>query len=70
MNSALKTDLKAWLKKYLTPQQQRNHPFEEYERPVPPFQILKNEIKPFLQNMVSQCTQNEILMEIFLFFII
>jgi hypothetical protein len=48
MNSALKTDLKAWLRKYSTPQQQRNHPFEQFERPVPAFEILKNELKDFL----------------------
>jgi hypothetical protein len=48
MNSALKTDLKAWLRKYPTPQQQRKHPFTEFERQKSAFEILKNEIKDFL----------------------
>jgi hypothetical protein len=39
LNLKLKTDLKAWLRKYQTPQQQRNHPFEQFERPVPAFEV-------------------------------
>jgi hypothetical protein len=49
MNSALKTDLKAWLRKYPTPQQQRKYPFTEFERQKPLFEILKNEMKDFLE---------------------
>jgi hypothetical protein len=48
MNFALKTDLKAWLRKYPTPQQQRKHPFTEFERQKSAFQILKEEMKAFL----------------------
>jgi acyl-CoA synthetase (NDP forming) len=48
VNSAHKTDLKAWLRKYPTPQRQRNHPFETFVREKSAFEILKNEIKDFL----------------------
>jgi hypothetical protein len=47
MNLKFKTDLKAWLTKYPTPQQQRNHPFEIFVRSVPPFEILKDELNDF-----------------------
>jgi hypothetical protein len=63
MNSVLKTDLKAWLRKYPTPQQQRNHPFETFERPVPPFEILKNEMKNFLTEFgISMHTKTFLIM--------
>jgi hypothetical protein len=39
MNFKLKTNLKDWVRKYPTPQQKRNHPFE----------ILKNDMKEFLK---------------------
>jgi hypothetical protein len=41
--------LKAWLRKYPTPEQQRKHPFLEFEREVNAFEILKDEIKEFLK---------------------
>jgi hypothetical protein len=48
MNSNFKTDLKAWLRKYPTPQQQRKHPFIEFERQKSAFEILKEKMKAFL----------------------
>jgi hypothetical protein len=49
LNSKYKTDLKAWLRKYPTPEQQRKHPFLEFKREVNVFEILKYEIKEFLK---------------------
>jgi ribosomal protein L13 len=49
MNSAHKTDLKAWLRKYPTPQQQKNHPFQNFIKKKSTFKILKEEIKAMLE---------------------
>jgi hypothetical protein len=48
MNSKLKTDLKAWLRKYPTPKEQQKHQFEEYVREVNAFENVKNSVKRFL----------------------
>jgi hypothetical protein len=48
MNSSLRSDLKAWLRKYPTPKEQQTHPFEEFERDVSPFEIIKNAMKQTL----------------------
>jgi hypothetical protein len=45
MNSKYKSDLKAWLRKYPLPAQQRKNPFENFEREQSAFEILKDEIK-------------------------
>jgi hypothetical protein len=47
MNSKLKTDLKAWLRKYPTPKEQQKHPFEEFTREKGAFENVKV-VKRFL----------------------
>jgi hypothetical protein len=70
MNSVYKTDLKAWLRKYPTPQQQRNHPFETFVREKSAFEILKEEVKAFLLEYGISMFTNSNVQEIFLFLII
>jgi hypothetical protein len=48
MNSKYKSDLKAWLRKYPLPAQQRKNPFENFVRDQSAFEILKDEVKTFL----------------------
>jgi hypothetical protein len=48
MNSKLKTDLKAWLRKYPTPKEQKKHPFEEFTREKGAFETVKEVVKRFL----------------------
>jgi hypothetical protein len=48
MNSKYKSDLKAWLRKYPLPAQQRKNPFEKFVRDQSAFEVLKDEVKTLL----------------------
>jgi hypothetical protein len=48
MNSAFRTDLKIWLRKYPTPKEQQKHPFEDFEGDVSAFEIIKIVMKNIL----------------------
>jgi hypothetical protein len=50
MNSKLKTDLKAWLRKYPTLREQQKHPFEEFTREKGTFENVKTIVKRLLMN--------------------
>jgi hypothetical protein len=60
MNSGLKTDLKAWMRKYPTPKEQQKHPFEEFTLEKGAFEHVKNTIKLLLEEMgLTMYTQTE-----------
>jgi hypothetical protein len=48
MNSKLKIDFKAWLRKYPTPKKQQKHPFDEFTREKCVFENVKEAIKRLL----------------------
>jgi hypothetical protein len=48
MNSQHKSDLKAWLRKYPTQNEQSKHPFEKFERDQSAFDLIKEDVKSVL----------------------
>jgi hypothetical protein len=60
MNSKYRSDLKAWLRKYPTPEEQAKHPFDKFERPVSAFEIMKREVAYLLSllNLTMNSSKN------------